>query len=229
VARLTANFDLMLELVRQIEPKDGNWVPPEADRPSELERRAKRAIEVTGSRLGDSSELVVASLERVATIFAGIGVGRNIRTARIPATIASIMQLRQELVEHAQRHADNNGPEADVVASVADLTTTLARIMLAQAQALTGDIVALLRRWVIEPEALAKLLARSDWLLDGWDRICALWRTAESHLGRGRALIEMAGLVPLVPHEVVEWTDQQIEVDATYLLCHRRKVVLLED
>jgi hypothetical protein len=227
-ARLAAKFGLLPALVRQIEPQGENAVPPEAERPDELERRAERAVELIAPALGCSPAAVAVSLQQIAAAFGGTGIEQGAPSARIPATIAGMMQLRQELGEHAKRHPDDDGPEADLVAGVAGMTTVLASAMLADAHALTGDIVALLRRWMTDPDALTTLLARPDWLLDGWDRICALWRTAESHLGRGPALIEMARLVPLLPPEARDWASQQVDVD-TALLRHRRKVARLGD
>jgi hypothetical protein len=62
-ARLLANFDLLLEVVRQIEPKGQNPIPPEEDRPAEVERRAKRAVPRIAPRLRCSPEAVVERLD----------------------------------------------------------------------------------------------------------------------------------------------------------------------
>jgi hypothetical protein len=48
------------------------------------------------------------------------------------------------------------------------------------------------------------LLARLDWLLDGWAPICRLWRAAPA--GRIAATINEIGLmVPLIPAEAGAW------------------------
>ena len=219
-ARQRAKFSLLPALIRQTEPAGECSVPPEAEQPAELERRGERAVARIAPSLACTPEAAAQGLQHLAGAFDATG---GTPGARIPATIAAMMRLRGELDEHARRHADDNGPEADLVGAVAEQTITLARIVLADLQALTGDVVGLLRRWMAEPDAVATLLARPDWLLDGWDRICALWRTAEQHLGRGPALIEMARLLPLVPPEVTAWTGQPVDNDAD-LLRHRRKL-----
>ena len=97
---------------------------------------------------------------------------------------------------------------------------------MADAYGSAADITALLRSWIVEPERLSRTLARPEWLLDGWDRIAALWNM------RGEAaqlaLTEMGNLLPIVPREACSWVSRHINVEAD-MARHRRKVVLLED
>jgi hypothetical protein len=203
-ARLLANFGLLLEVVRQIEPKGNNAIPPEQDRPAEVERRAKHAVALIAPSLRCSPEAVVERLEQLALIFASVGVGRT--GARVPLTIANIARVRNEMMRFAE-HSDDFGAEADLIANAADLTILMAKETLADTQALARDVSALLARWVVEPDVLAQLLARPDWLLDGWDRICALWDVAPE---AGATLAEMAALVPVVPREADAWLSQRL-------------------
>ena len=118
-ARLLANFGLLLEVVRQIEPKGNNAIPPEQDRPAEVERRAKHAVALIAPSLRCSPEVVVERLEQLALIFASVGVGRT--GARVPLTIANIARVRNEMMRFAE-HSDDFGAEADLIANAADLT-----------------------------------------------------------------------------------------------------------
>jgi hypothetical protein len=222
-ALLQTNFDLLLEVVRQIEPKGEHRLPPQQDRPAELERRARSAVARIAPILRYSPEAVATSLERLASIFANIGVGRS---ARIPAAIARLIQLRSEVATFAEANPDDYGAEAGLIGRVADLTITLAKATLADAKALPGDVVALLRRWLADPDGLAKQLARPEWLLDGWDRICALWETAPA---TGSTIAEMAALLPVLPIEANDWLSRGADI-VSELPRSRRKVVReLED
>ena len=109
-----------------------------------------------------------------------------------------------------------------------DLTTTCVRVVLTDATILTVDIVTLLRKWIIEPDTLAQTAARPEWLLDGWDRMAALWETAITHMGQEAALVDISNLIPVVPREVGAWIGHQLNVDPD-LQRHRKKVVFLED
>lgn len=203
-ARLLANFDLLLEVVRQVEPRGQNPIPPEQDRPVEVERRAKRAVALIAPHLRCSPEAVVERLEQLAAIFASVGVKRS--SARIPSAIADIVQVRNEVMRFAEG-CDDFGPEADLIIHAADLTSMMAKETLADTQALIRDISVLLNRWAVEPDVLAQVLARPDWLLDGWDRICALWQITPDKCA---ALDEMAALVPVVPREVDAWLSHRL-------------------
>jgi hypothetical protein len=81
------------------------------------------------------------------------------------------------------------------------------------------DPAALLKRWIADPNSILAQAMRCDWLLDGWERVSLLWLTAASRASRRAALLEMAPLVPVLPHEVVEWTDPPIPQDAMSQAC----------
>ena len=227
-AQLLTNFDLLLELVRQVEPPGENPVPPERERPAELERRARRAVAGIAPQLGLSPETVAAGLEQLSELFGPIGIGSHSRNARLPMLIANVVQMRREVAAFQQSNPDDNVTEAELVVCVADLTTACAKATLLEAQALTTDIVVLLNRWSSEPDTIGRLLARPEWLIDGWDRICALWHTAEQHLGREKTMAEMAGLVPAIPAEAGTWIGQRFDVEGD-MQRHRRKVTAMQD
>ena len=84
-------------------------------------------------------------------------------------------------------------------------TLALAGSTLETAQALAGDMPALLRRWLADPQEVRRLAARPDWLLDGWELVLALWRDSG-----GEALRDMAVLVPVVPAEAGDWGGEAL-------------------
>jgi hypothetical protein len=69
------------------------------------------------------------------------------------------------------------------------------------------DIRTLLKDWFNSPAPTMQLLARPDWLLDGWSRICALWSAATS---AEDAVSEMAALVPIIPREAEMWSSYRV-------------------
>ena len=218
-ACLQANFDLLLEVVRQVELEGENPVPPEQDSPAALEWRAKRAVARLAPRLKCLPETVVLMLEQLAACFGSIGVGRS---ARISIAVARLVRLRREVAEFAEQKPDDNGAEARLIVSTADLTIQMAKATLADAQELPRDIVRLLQRWAADPDGLLRLVARSDWLLDGWDRICALWELAPA---LGRTIAELVVLVPVVPREAYEWISQPVRI-ASQMPAHRGKTIV---
>jgi hypothetical protein len=224
-ASLLTNFDLLLELVRQVEPIGENTIPPERDQPAHLEQRARRAVARIAPQLGRTPEAIATCLEQLGVLYSGIGVRR---LARLPALVGKLIQLRKDMAALVAANPDDNVTDAELVASVADLTIACTRSTLTDAQGLTADIVGLLRRWLADPDGLAALLARPEWLLDGWDHIWALWQTADNRLVPGPTLSEMAEMVPVVPREVGDWVREQTDIDIETMR-HRRKVGPLQD
>ncbi len=227
-ASLTANFELLLGLVRRAEPPGESALPPEREQPAALERRARRAIARIAPEFGRTPEAIAAALEQLATLFTGVGIGRSAANARVPLLLARLLRVRAALQGVMETRSGDTVQEADLIAGAIDLTVTCARVIIADAASLAADVTILLRKWIVEPDALATALARSDWLLDGWDRIAALWETAPPHQGVEVTLGDMSNLVPALPREIGTWVGHQLNIDAD-LQRHRRKVVLLED
>ncbi len=227
-ASLTVNFELLLALVRRVENGASGAVNPENERPAELERRARRAIAKIAPELGRTHESIANALEQIAALYSSIGIGASSSHGRVPSLLARLLRMRSELQSFMEAGSGDVAQEADLVAGALDLTTNCTKLVLADIRASAADILALLRRWLAEPDPLSQLLARPEWLLDGWDRIVALWETAELHRGQEETLGEICNLIPSVPREIGHWVNHQLNIDAE-LHRHHRKVVLLED
>ncbi len=225
-AGLITNFSLLLELVRSIEPKGENATPPERAHPAELERRARRAIAIVAPELGRTPESVAAALEQISVLYSGIGLRANTQGARLPTLIAHLMKVRQELAAFMEANPGDAAGEADLISGAIDLTTACAQATMVDGYKAASDIKELLRLWIVEPEQLAQTLARPEWLLDGWDRLAALWETRAA--ATEATLTEMCNIAPVVPREAGNWVSQHINVEGD-MMRHRRRVVLFED
>lgn len=220
---LLANFTLLLQLVRKMEPPSEAALPPEKEHPAALELRARRAIARLAPQLGRTPEAIAAALEEVSTLYAALGLPNERSNGRIPMLLARMRRMRAELEPLAAGSAEDTALQAGLTAHAADLTIACARAVLDDCHGAAIDVVGLLRKWLAESEALSQLLARPDWLLDGWDHIVALWE----HAGAA-ALPEIGLLLPVVPREVAGWVNRHIDVN-TEMQRHRRKVMLFED
>ena len=225
---MIVNFEMLLAVVRSVEEPGENDVPPERERPAELERRAKRAIARIAPGLGRTPDSIANALEQIATLYCGIGIGATGHGCRIPQLLGRMLHMRGEFDTYMSKNSGEAMQDAELVAGALDLTVTGTKVVVTDCAAMAADIKALLRKFIIEPESLAQLLAKPEWLLDGWDRIVGLWETAEAHLGQEATLAEMVNLVPSVPRELSSWVSHQLNID-TDLQRHRRKVILMED
>jgi hypothetical protein len=225
--QMVANFQLLMTLVEQVAPDTAAEVTPDRSRLVELEERAKRTIADIAPRIGWPAETVAAGLEELAGIFMSIGMGAMIEQARIPRLVKALVTMQAETAEWAERHGDDSGLQAGMVAAVAGVTIDCAGVTLAEARVMAQGVPALLREWGRGPERIGIKVGRSDWLMDGWEQICLIWRAAEDADSRRQALEEMATLVPVLPREASDWFGTAIEADGTTRF--RRSVSLNQD
>ena len=219
---IMTNFQLLIRVVQQAEPPGGGTRPPEAERPAELERRAKRTIAAIAPRLAQDAVTIGANLESLAMLYEPIGLGPRAAPARLPHAVGLLKLLRQE-AEALAPDMDEQTPELiRLLVSTADLTVSLAESELADARSRANDVVGLLASWREDAAALTRQLARADWMLDGWDRICQLWALDPRPSARRDALEEIVSLLPVIPREVGDWTKFEIAMDP--LIALRRMI-----
>lgn len=63
----------------------------------------------------------------------------------------------------------------------------------------------LLHSWSRSRERVLELAAKPDWLLDGWEEVCLLWRSSRSLEQQRATMIEMAHRMPVLPREIEQW------------------------
>jgi hypothetical protein len=93
----------------------------------------------------------------------------------------------------------------DMVASRAGPITTASAKVLTATKALTQDVAGLLSLWSRSRERVMELAAKPEWLLDGWEEVCLLWRSSRSLEQQRASIIEMAHLMPVLPREIEQW------------------------
>ena len=219
---VVTNFQLLLRLVQQEEPPGGGRRPPEAERPGELEVRAKRTIAAIAPRLAQDAVAIGASLEAIAALYEPIGLGPRATPARLPHAVGLLKLLRNE-AEALAPGGDERAPELlQLLMSTAELSLALAESELAEARGRVNDVIGLLASWREDSAALSRQLARADWVLDGWDRICQLWALDPSASARRDVLEEIVSLLPVIPREVGDWSKFKIDMD--FLVVLRRMI-----
>ncbi len=225
--RLLTNFLLLLALVEQVDPVGLGRVPENRARTAELELRAKRTVIGIAPKLGRPADSIATTLEEIAGIFVGIGLPGQSSPARVPRLLEALCRLRAETAAWAREHNDESGAQASMVSNVADLTVSCAEKTLAQAYELTQDVAGLLREWGTAPQRVIQLVARPEWLLDGWEQICLIWECSDDDAARRSALVEISLLVPVLPKETSDWVGTNIDADLA--LRFRRTVSLNQD
>ncbi len=214
--RLIANFLLLLALVEQVDPAELGGLSVERLRPAELEQRAQHAVACIGPRIGRHPDAVAEALEQLAEAFAGIGAPRQKPMPRVMRLLKAVSRLRADMLGWSREHVGDSAAQAEMIGVVADLTVGCAERTLADAHGLVETMPGLLRDWASAPDPLRAVMARPEWLLDGWEQICLLWHDASGESGRRSALLEMALLVPVLPRETSDWVGTQVDTDVTW-------------
>lgn len=212
--QVLTNFLLLLELVSQAAPGAGiGRGSIDARRTAELEVRAKRTPDAVAPRLGLRPDQIAGELEELALLFSGVGAPGQNPTPRIVRLLTDLRRVRGEIQQFTQEIGDDYG---GLVADVAELTISCARQTLAETHGLVKDMLLLLRQYRDGPTRTAERTARTEWLLDGWEQICALWLSAATDPERHEALTQMALMVPILPLEVCDWLGQVVDVKSAY-------------
>ena len=175
----------------------------------------KRTIALLAPRLRQDAATIASNLEDLATLLSPIGLDSRKTQARLPHAVAMLKTLRQDV---AELPTDNDEHIADLVNRVtrtADATLSYVTATMMDARATADHLIKLLIDWRSDPTTVGRQFARTDWLMDGWDRICQLWMLAASTTERLDAIEEIAGLLPIIPNEAGEWVGFHIEFDQT--------------
>jgi len=213
--RLSTNFLLMVAAIRQTDPSGIIDQMEVVTRHPALQQRAKYSIDIIAPRLGRTSEAVFSDLEQLAGVLTPIGLDQQVPLARVPRLLAAITRFRTATMLWAHDNPGNSGAQATLAATIADVTITCAEHTLADARASTDGIIDLLKEWNTAPEPVARRLARTEWLVDGWEQICLIWESTTTTAERRVAINELAWMVPILPKEVTGWLSRQVDTDVT--------------
>ena len=157
--------------------------------------------------LGMSATALVAAVDALSDLVAPIGVARAPFQSVAATTLADVKALQQSIEDWARAERDDYEAIAALVVACAALTVTCAEKSLATATGLVRSVRAMLEAHASSPDAVAEVLTRPIWLLDGWRHLTALWAAVAEQPREAQrdAMIELGELVPLVPISADEW------------------------
>lgn len=224
-------YELVLRLIRQQEPPGNRLAPPERDRPENVRVRIRAILRRHEDVMPAAQAL--RTLEDAATILSASGIGRAAPEAPLRRLADNLRGLTTEMAEWVATQPEERQGCVDLVVAATELTLRCARRAMAEVSGLADDVWDLLRRWHREAESVRSLAARPDWLLDGWDLIHGLWRSAQTPRQRDAALDEIALLIPLIPNEARDWlgfdAGDELHRHRMGLLHWRRSVLARQD
>lgn len=224
-AQLITNYFLLLMLIAQME---SNKADLNQECTPALELRAKHAVASLAPRLGMEPEAIGSALESLANLFKAVGLGPCAATALSARRLSRVTKLRDEMTQWAATHLGESAGLADIIRVTADLTVACGSLAIAEIRGMAEKMPQLLAQWRNKPDAVVARATRPEWLLDGWDPICALWEAAApTESARHTAIAEMAQQVPILPKEVGDWFGKEVKAEASNI--YRRWTELNKD
>lgn len=193
-ARLLTHYHLLATLVRHTEA----GLPSGPLRTARIEAVARRTVARLAAELGRDAAAIGAALGALAVLYAPLGLGGQVGTARVPGLVAMIQSLRRDVAAMGQ--------DADPIVRTADFTLACLVVTLAEARGAADSVPGLLKAWLADPAGMATWISRADWLTDGWGWLCHRWSLAEGPAARRGALEDMLAVLPPVPREAIHWS-----------------------
>ena len=178
--------------------------------------RTAQALLKLAQRTGRKADAVKADVERLSRLLVAAGLD-----ARPPSHEGPALPGRNHALMEALAHMRSgmqvwaeagDSPACAQVVRSASVILAAARHCLAAAQRTLDDPATLLDAWATAPDSVAARLCRPDWLLDGWEHLCLLWRLAETDDLKAEAAVEACLLLPPIPPESEGWFGQAPEL-----------------
>lgn len=225
---VVGNYLLLMALVDQLGPEPAGSANGRPIAERDTEQRAQRAVARIAGRMDRTPAWVAAALERLTDLLRNIGVRAQANPPRVRRTLDLLRAVRRDIALWRDRNLDNAlAPYAGMICAVADLTLSMTTTMVEDVDRATDSTIALLRDWADDPDAVSRLAILPEWMLDGWEQICLLWRQAGTPTDQRVALAEIAVLVPVLPREIADRTGGPGDLDRVNE--YRRLVPLNED
>lgn len=171
-----AHYLLMVKLLAQAGLEDIDWRRLDT-RDRALRNRLRERLGTLAPALGMSIDELFGALEDLAVVAAPIGFASGEFASRHEATLDETSRFARSIRGWAAIELGEARETAERVADAAEWTVGYARPLLIGCRALLEDIRKLLLVWRSADGVLRDRFTACEWLLDGWQEVCALWRT----------------------------------------------------
>ncbi len=172
-------------------------------------RNSQLAVQQVARRTGRSPEAVMADISLLAAELARsaldgpAGANGAAPPGRGRALLAAIAAMAAEM--QAWSAAEGGIPAALQAVEAAGAMHAAGRLALQAGNKLLADLPGLLGRWAESQAGVFAAVRQPDWLLDGWEHVCLLWRACGADEERAATLAEIILLLPPVPAEADLW------------------------
>ena len=178
--------------------------------------------------IGLDADEVFSALGAMAPLLVPFGLPGGDLAGRLRILLETIDDLTTDLKSWARYGNRDQEDVVDFILGAMAVTLKASRPML---NALDAELLvptALLASFIHDGGPLVRRLLRCAWMLDGWEYIVTVWKTARDRYAQRTAVLEIARLIPAMPREAAEWTGLALALpDASRF--HKRLVKSNED
>ncbi len=172
-------------------------------------RNSQLAVHQLARRTGRTPEAVMADLSLLAAELARSALDGPpaAQGAAVPGRGRNLLAAIAALAAGVQSWLKATGeiPAAPQILEAAGAMHEAGRLVLQAGNTRLADLPNLLGRWAESQAEILATVRRPDWLLDGWEHVCLLWRACASDEDRAATLAEISLLLPPVPAEADAW------------------------
>jgi hypothetical protein len=163
-------------------------------------------------RVGSGADELLTLFGEVGAAAARVGAPGSDRPSRNERQIAQLAGFAASVRAWAGGDDSADDPErlARDAVGCAQRTLAEARASHEGARELLADVMALVRAWQADDAGCRERFARPEWLLDGWQQVCAVWEAAapEPRPAQRAVLEQVRLLVPFLDRSVAEGADR---------------------
>lgn len=212
-SRLLTEYQMMGALIDRVEP--GSECSTTIALHADLLRRGRGVLIRLARTFGRNASDLGNALSVLAETFAPVGVVHTEPSARVIRLLYRLERTRDDMVEAMTSGQCGSGTElAASIVAAASVVIPCAHAAIDAAQALSSDPLLLLSRWFSRHQDVEAVASRAEWFLDGWEQISLLWQSSFDNKARLGALLEMAQIIPSLPHEAIDWSPTILPTSA---------------
>jgi hypothetical protein len=165
-------------------------------------------------RVGSDADELLSLFGEVGAAASRVGAPGSDRPSRNERQIAQLAAFAASVRAWAGDDDDDPADDPERLArdavGCAQRTLTEARQSQEAARGLLADVMALVRAWQADAAACRESFARPEWLLDGWQQVCAMWEAAapEPRATQQAVLAQVRLLIPFLDRTAMQDADR---------------------
>lgn len=206
---IVTHFHLILRLLRMVNLALSQSVEDVVKDPK-AQRAARIALGTAARSLGIPLADMLTRIEALSQLVAAVGVADAPERGYLARQAADVADLQRSLRAWALDQGSEVAELATYSGQIAELTSQLCQGCIGEIDRQMDDLPTVFKSWKSRIGEIEKSLTRLHYLLDGWDYIATLWRSAadKDFHERATAVAEVYRVLPMLPRDEVKSANE---------------------